>query len=132
MIDVELRVALTNFETPASAIKFIRLYKNKNETIQTNMLWVASENRSNTERTKCKIVNKLKKYMVHFRRFQIRHVVTKKWFKIKVDAHVSGKILPVGSVTQICYLISFNGETSTVQTREGTCFLSGSRIVACS
>ena len=83
------------------------------------MLWVAAENRSNTERTKCKIVNKLKKYMIHFRRFQIRDVVTKKLFKIKVDAHVSGKILPVGSVTQICYLISFNGKTSTVQAREG-------------
>ena len=62
MINVEQPIALATFDTPASALKFIRAQK-KNHIIQTDRLW-AAENRSKTERTRCKIVSKLTKYMI--------------------------------------------------------------------
>ena len=60
MIDVEPPLALARFDSPGEAMKFIRSQK-KNATVQTNQLW-ASENRSRTERSRCKIVRKIKKY----------------------------------------------------------------------
>ena len=62
MINVEQPIALATFDTPASALKFIRAQK-KNHIMQTDRLW-AAENRSKTERTRCKIVSKLTKYMI--------------------------------------------------------------------
>ena len=62
MIDVEPPLALARFDSPGEAMKFIRSQK-KNATVQTNQLW-ASENRSRTERSRCKIVSKIKKYLI--------------------------------------------------------------------
>ena len=81
MINVEQPFAVANFDTPASALKFIRSPP-KNHIIQTNKLW-AAENRSKTERIRCKIVSKLKKYMIELGGFQARDVVTSyKMFKV--------------------------------------------------
>ena len=89
MVNVEQPIALATFDTPASALKFIRTQK-KNHIIQTNKLW-AAENRSKTERTRCKIVSKLKKYMIELGGFQARDVITS--YKLfRVNARVSGKI----------------------------------------
>ena len=115
MIDVEQPLALANFDTPASALKFIRSQK-KNHIIQTNKLW-AAENRSKTERIRCKIVSKLKKYMIELGGFQARDVVTS-YKMFEVNARVSGKILPVAAVTEACELIWFNDTVPTVQVRE--------------
>ena len=62
MIDSSPPIALATFESPMQAMKFIRSQK-KNATIQTNKLW-ASENRSKTERLRCKVLSKLKKDMI--------------------------------------------------------------------
>ena len=115
MIDVEQPLALANFDTPASPLKFIRSQK-KNHIIQTNKLR-AAENRSKTERIRCKIVSKLKKYMIELGGFQARDVVTS-YKMFKVNARVSGKILPVAAVTEACELIWFNDTVPTVQVRE--------------
>eukprot|EP00434_Breviolum_minutum_P015816 symbB.v1.2.013933.t1/scaffold996.1/size145880/14 len=72
MVNVEQPIALATFDTPASALKFIRTQK-KNHIIQTNKLW-AAENRSKTERTRCKIVSKLKKYLVDFKHVMLSPV----------------------------------------------------------
>ena len=115
IINVEQPIALATFDTPASALKFIRQQK-KNHIIQTNKLWVA-ENRSKTERTRCKIVSKLKKYMIELSGFQARDVITS--YKLfRVNARVCGKILPVATVTEACEVIWCNDAVPTVQVRE--------------
>ena len=62
MIDNTPPIALATFESPMQAMKFIRTQR-RNAIIQTNKLW-ASENRSKTERLRCKVLSKLKKYMI--------------------------------------------------------------------
>eukprot|EP00434_Breviolum_minutum_P016777 symbB.v1.2.014798.t1/scaffold1089.1/size139057/10 len=115
MINVEQPIALATFDTPASALKFIRTQK-KNHIIHTNKLW-AAENRSKTERTRGKIVSKLKKYMIELGGFQARDVITS--YKLfRVNVRVSGKILPVATVTEACEMIWCNDAVPTVQVRE--------------
>ena len=115
MVNVEQPIALATFDTPASALEFIRTQK-KNHIIQTNKLW-AAENRSKTERSRCKIVSKLKKYMIELGGFQARDVITS--YKLfRINARVSGKILPVATVTEACELIWCNDAVPTVQVRE--------------
>ena len=96
MINVGQPIALATLDTPASALKFIRAQK-KNHIIQTNKLW-AAENRSKTERTRCKIVSKLNKYLIELGGFQARDVITSYEIALRVNARVSGKILPVATV----------------------------------
>ena len=62
MIDVEPPLAPARFDSPGEAMKVIRSQK-KSATVQTNQLW-ASENRSRTETSRCKIVSKIKKYLI--------------------------------------------------------------------
>ena len=62
MIDVERPLALARCDSPGQAMKFIRSQK-QHATVQTNQLW-ASENRSRTERSRCKIVSTTKKYLM--------------------------------------------------------------------
>ena len=61
MIDGESPLGLATFDSLMQAMKFIRTQK-KNGTIHTNKFRV-SENRARTERARCKIVSKIKKYL---------------------------------------------------------------------
>ena len=64
MIDVEPPLALSPFDSPGrgQAMKFIRSQK-KNATVQTSHFW-ALENRSRTEKSRCKTVRKTKGYLI--------------------------------------------------------------------
>ena len=62
IVDINPPIALATFDSPMQAMKFIRGQK-KNPTVQTNKLWV-SENRSRTEKMRCKAVSKLKKILI--------------------------------------------------------------------
>ena len=55
--------------------------------------------------------------MIELGGFQARDVITS--YKLfKVNARVSGKILPVATVTEACEVIWCNEEVATVQVRE--------------
>ena len=85
-------IALAHFDSPERAMKFIRSQK-KNETIHANKLWV-SENRSKPERLRCKMVSKLKKFLIELDGFAAKDVhANYKVFKVVVKS--DGKLLPV-------------------------------------
>ena len=64
-----------------------------------------------------RIVSKPKKYMIELGGFQARDVITS-YKSFKVNARVSGKILPVATVTETCEVIWCNDAVPTVQVRE--------------
>ena len=97
MIDSSPPIALATFESPMQAMKFIRSQK-KNATIQTNKLW-ASENRSKTERFRCKVLSKLKKYMIEVGGVAAKDVVASyKTFRMVLKK--DGRLLPVAIIRE--------------------------------
>ena len=52
-------IALASFDTPQKAMQFIRSQRN-NPIMKSRNLW-AAENRSRSERLRCKVVSKIKK-----------------------------------------------------------------------
>ena len=97
MIDSTPPIALATFESPMQAMKFIRSQK-KNATIQTNKLW-ASENRSKTERLRCKVLSKLKKYMIEVGGVAAKDVVASyKTFRMVLKK--DGRLLPVAIIRE--------------------------------
>ena len=92
IIETTPPIALANFDSPERAMKFIRSQK-KNETIHANKLW-ASENRSKPERLRCKMVSKLKKFLIELDGFAAKDVhACYKVFRVVVKS--DGKMLPV-------------------------------------
>ena len=95
MIDGESPLGLATFDTPMQAMKFIRSQK-KNGTIHTNKLW-ASENRSRTERARCKIVSKIKKYLIEVQGLTPSNIIASyKTFRVVIRDQ--GKLMPVAFV----------------------------------
>ena len=95
MIDGESPLGLANFEPPMQAMKFIRSQK-KNGTIHTNKLW-ASENRTRTERLRCKIVSKIKKKLIEVQGLTPANIIASyKTFKVMIRDQA--KLVPVAYV----------------------------------
>ena len=95
MIDVEPPLALARFDSPGEAMKFIRSQK-KNATVQTNQLW-ASEDRSRTERSRCKIVSKIKKYLIELGGIALVNVIAS-YTGFRVVVRHNSKLIPVAQV----------------------------------
>ena len=95
MIDVEPPLALARFDSQGEAMKFIRSQK-KNATVQTNKLW-ASENRSKTERSRCKIVSKIKKYLIELGGIAPVNVIAS-YKSFRVVVRHNSKLIPVAQV----------------------------------
>lgn len=95
MIDVEPPLALAHFDSPGQAMKFIRSQK-KNATIQTNQLW-ASENRSKQERSRCKVVSKIKKYLIELGGIAPVNVLAS-YKSFRVVVRHNSKLIPVAQV----------------------------------
>ena len=92
IIETTPPIALAHFDSPERAMKFIRSQK-KNHTIHANKFWV-SENRSKPERLRCKMVSKLKKFLIELDGFAAKDVhASYKVFKVVVKS--DGKMLPV-------------------------------------
>ena len=95
MVDGNSIVGLAQFDTSASAMKFIRSQK-KHPQIQTNNLWVA-ENRSRMERNQAKIASKLKKFLIELANIPPKDVIVSyKLFKVIVRDN--GKLMPIAFV----------------------------------
>eukprot|EP00434_Breviolum_minutum_P044146 symbB.v1.2.039392.t1/scaffold6524.1/size17410/1 len=95
MIDGESPLGLATFDSPMQAMKFIRSQK-KNGTIHTNKLW-ASENRSRTERARCKIVSKIKQYLIEVQGLAPANIIASyKTFRVVIRDQ--GKLVPVAFV----------------------------------
>lgn len=88
-------VAFAHFNTPMQAMKFIRGQK-KNPDMHSRKLW-ASENRSASERRRCKTVSKLKKFLIEIGNFDPRSVAVN-YKAFKVSARVDGKQVLVASL----------------------------------
>jgi hypothetical protein len=83
VIDCSPPIALATFETPLQAMKVIRSQK-KMPKLQEHRLWI-SENRSKTERFRCKVVSKLKKFLIELCGFAAKEVFASyKNFKVVV------------------------------------------------
>ena len=92
IIETTPPIALAHFDSPERAMKFIKSQK-KNATIHANKLW-ASENRSKPERLRCKMVSKLKKFLIELDGFGAKDVhASYKVFRVVVKS--DGKMLPV-------------------------------------
>ena len=96
IIDITPPLALATFDTPVQAMKFIRSQK-RNATVQTNKLWV-SENRSKSERMRCKAVSKLKKFLIELGEFEPSNIIVN-YKSFKVMARINSKLVPVANVT---------------------------------
>eukprot|EP00434_Breviolum_minutum_P031768 symbB.v1.2.028095.t1/scaffold2943.1/size66754/1 len=95
-------IALASFDTPQKAMQFIRSQRT-NPAMKSQILW-AAENRPRSERMRCKVVSKIKKFMIEIGGVEAKDVkVNYKLFK--VNARVSGRNLLVASVNE-------NGELS--------------------
>ena len=66
-------IAMAQFTTAASAMKFIRGQK-FNQKMREHKLW-ASENRSPEERRRCKIISKIKRALIEHGRFDPKNVL---------------------------------------------------------
>ena len=95
MIDGESPLGLATFDSPIQAMKFIRSQK-KNGTIHTNKLW-ASENRSRTERARCKIVSKIKKFLIEVQGLAPANIIAS-YKSFRVVIRDQGKLVPVAFV----------------------------------
>ena len=88
-------IALASFDTPQKAMQFIRGQRT-NPVMRSHTLW-AAENRSRSERMRCKVVSKIKKFMIEIGGVEAKDIkVNYKLFK--VNARVSGRNLLVASV----------------------------------
>ena len=93
VIDITPPLALATFDTPVQAMKFIRSQK-KNATVQTNKLWV-SENRSKSERMRCKAVSKMKKILIELGEFEPSNIIVN-YRNFKVMARIQFQTRPCG------------------------------------
>ena len=76
-------VVMAKFNTAGMAMKMIKNQK-FNPKMKENKLW-ASENRSPTERRQCKLVSKLKKFLIeHDKQDPKNVIVSYKWFHVRV------------------------------------------------
>ena len=92
MVDGNSIVGLAQVDTPANAMKFIRLQEKHPQT-ETNKLWVA-ENRSRMERNQGKIASKLKKFLIELANISPKDVIVNyKLFKVVVRDN--GKLMPL-------------------------------------
>ena len=115
MIDGESPLGLATFDSPMQAMKFIRSQK-KNVTIHTNKLW-ASENRSRTERARCKIVSKLKKYLIELQGLTPANIIASyKTFRVVIRDQ--GKPVPVAYVGRNLGLEWLNANSVVDEVRE--------------
>eukprot|EP00438_Fugacium_kawagutii_P029634 Skav202677 [mRNA] locus=scaffold1791:614698:615306:- [translate_table: standard] len=90
-------VVFAHFDTPANAMKLIRSQK-WNPNMLESKLW-ASENRSQSERRSCKIVSKVKKYLIEYEGMVAKNIaVNYKTFSVKVRDEMSGWIVPSQNV----------------------------------
>ena len=96
IIDITPPLALATFDTPVQAMKFIRSQK-RNATVQTNKLWV-SENRSRSERMRCKAVSKMKKFFIELGEFEPSSIIVN-YKNFKIMARINSKLVPVANVT---------------------------------
>ena len=96
IIDITPPLALATFDTPVQAMKFIRSQK-RNATVQTNKLWV-SENRSRSERMRCKAVSKMKKFFIELGEFKPSNIIVN-YKNFKVMARINSKPVLVANVT---------------------------------
>ena len=88
-------IALANFDTPQKAMQFIWSQRT-NPVMQSQKLW-AAENRPRSERMRCKVVSKIKKFMIEIGGVEAKDIkVNYKLFK--VSARVSGRNVLVASV----------------------------------
>ena len=95
-------IALATFDTPQRAMQFIRSQRT-NPVMKSQNLW-AAENRPRAERMRCKVVSKIKKFMIEIGGVEAKDIkVNYKLFK--VSARVAGKNVLVASVNE-------NGELS--------------------
>ena len=88
-------IALASFDTPQKAMQFIRSQRT-NPVMQSQKLW-AAENRPRSERMRCKVVSKIKKFLIEIGGVEAKDIkVNYKLFK--VSARVSGRNVLVASV----------------------------------
>ena len=95
MIDGGSPLGLATFDSPMQAMKCIRSQK-KYGTIHTNKLWV-SENRSRTERARCKIVSKIQKYLIEVHGLTPANIIAS-YKRFRVVIRDQGKLVPVAFV----------------------------------
>lgn len=108
-------IALASFDTPQKAMQFIRSQRN-NPIMKSRNLW-AAENRSRSERLRCKVVSKIKKFMIEIGGVGAKDIkVNYKLFK--VTARVSGKNLVVASVDENCELSWLHDNVPGASVRE--------------
>ena len=98
-------IALASFDTPQRAMQFIRSQRT-NPIMKSQSLWVA-ENRPCSERMRCKIVSKIKKFMIEIGGVEAKDI--KVHYKLfKASARVSGRNVLVA-------FVNGNGELSWLQ-----------------
>lgn len=108
-------IGLVHFETPAQTMKFIRGQR-KNPTMTDNKLW-ASENRSKSERMRCKTASKLKKFLIELGGFVPKDVVVS--YKVfKVNVRVDGRLMQVAALNTSCEVRWFNEDLVNQEVRE--------------
>ena len=78
-------IALASFDTPQKAMQFIRGQRT-NPIMKSHNLW-AAENRSRSERMRCKVVSKIKKFMIEIGGVEAKDIkVNYKLFKVNARA----------------------------------------------
>ena len=96
IIDITPPLALATFDTPVQAMKFIRSQK-RNVTVQTNKFWVF-ENRSKSERMRCKAVSKMKKFLIELGECEPSNIIGN-YKNFNVMARINSKLVPVANAT---------------------------------
>eukprot|EP00438_Fugacium_kawagutii_P024685 Skav235525 [mRNA] locus=scaffold3067:14461:15133:- [translate_table: standard] len=110
MAGTEVPIGLVSFGSRAQAFSFIRTQE-RNRQIQDAQLWVA-ENKSRTERSRAKIVSKLKKFLVQIGEHAPREVVVHyKTFQVMVRD--GGKLVPVAKVSPALEVSWLNDNVAT-------------------
>ena len=98
-------IALASFDTPQRAMQFIRSQRT-NPTMKSQSLWVA-ENRPRLERMRCKVVSKIKKFMIEIGGVEAKDI--KVHYKLfQASTRVSGRNVLVA-------FVNGNGELSWLQ-----------------
>ena len=95
--DTEPALALARFESPTTAMKFIRAQR-KHQRLQAATLW-AAENRSREDRRRLKVVSKLKKYLIELGSYTPKNVLAS-YKSCKVVIRDNAKLLPIASINQ--------------------------------
>eukprot|EP00435_Cladocopium_sp_Y103_P014011 s4480_g3.t1 len=102
MAETNANIALATFNSPVAALDFVRRQK-RNKGMQSAKLRV-SEIRSRSERMRCKIVSKTKKYMIELGGFMPRDIIVSYKF-FNVTARVAGKLTLIADVNEACEIM---------------------------